>query len=158
MPISLMSRPQCTHTKNPCPGHNSPLPCWIWIIFHTIVVHDPKVCHDLDSRSYIQGHAYPKLCLGLNSSLPSWILIIYHANVSWPWLRVAKVKVKVYKWQFFFRTITFLGCVCAVIVASPWSFFTFVLSSSESVMMHGERYIDRGLLRLWTPSPVPFGT
>ena len=126
MDIPLMSRPQCTHTKNPCPaGHNSPLPCWIWTIFHTIVVHDPKVCHDLDSRSYLQGHAYPKLCLGLNSSLPSWILIIYHTNVSWPWLRVRspRLRSKYTNGNFFFRTITFLGCARAVIVASPWSFF-----------------------------------
>ena len=39
--------------KNQCPGHNSSLPCWIWIIFHTIVVHDSRVCHDLDPRSYL---------------------------------------------------------------------------------------------------------
>ena len=30
-------------------------PCPNWIIFHTIVVHDPKVCHDLDQGSYLQG-------------------------------------------------------------------------------------------------------
>ena len=43
------------------PGHNSSLPCWI-SIFHTIVVHDPTVFHDLDPRSYLQGqmHTYPK--------------------------------------------------------------------------------------------------
>ena len=32
------------------PGHNSSLPCWI-SIFHTIVVDDPTVFHDLDPRS-----------------------------------------------------------------------------------------------------------
>ena len=55
--ISPRSRSQCTHTGNLCPGHNSSLPSWIWIIFHTIVVHDPGVCHDLDPRSYLQGHS-----------------------------------------------------------------------------------------------------
>ena len=161
MDISLMSRPQCTHTKNPCPGHNSPLPCWIWIIFHTIVVHDPKVCHDLDSRSYLQGHAYLKLCLGLlNSSLPSWILIIYHTNVSWPWLRVRspRLRSKYTNGNFFSGPLPFSDVRAQSSSQALGHFFTFVLSSSESVMMHGERYIDRGLLRLWTPSPVPFGT
>ena len=38
--------------------HNSSLPSWIWIIFHTIVVHDPGVCHDFDSRSYLQGQGH----------------------------------------------------------------------------------------------------
>ena len=59
--IPPRSRSQCTHTQNPCPGHNSSLPCWIWIIFHTIVVHDPRMCHDLDSRSYLQGQGHSAL-------------------------------------------------------------------------------------------------
>ena len=42
-----------THTQNRCFGHNSSLPCWIWIIFHTIVVHDPRVYHDRDPKSYL---------------------------------------------------------------------------------------------------------
>ena len=29
-----------------------------WIIFHTIVVHDPRVCHDLDPRSYLRGQGH----------------------------------------------------------------------------------------------------
>ena len=29
--------------------------CQIWIIIHTINVHDPRVCHGLDRRSYLQG-------------------------------------------------------------------------------------------------------
>ena len=37
-----------------CPGHNSTMLHWIWIIFHTVVVHDPMVCHNLESRSYLQ--------------------------------------------------------------------------------------------------------
>ena len=39
-------------------GHNSLLSCWIWIIFHTIIIHDPRACHDLDSRSYVQGQGH----------------------------------------------------------------------------------------------------
>ena len=35
--ISPRLRSQCTHTENPCPGHNSSLPCWILIIYHTII-------------------------------------------------------------------------------------------------------------------------
>ena len=55
--ISPRSRSQCIYTENPCPS--SSLPCWIWIIFHTLIVHDPSLCHDLDLRSYIkcQGHS-----------------------------------------------------------------------------------------------------
>ena len=63
--------------------NNSSLPCWIWIIFHTIVVHDPRLCHDLDPRSHlqIQGNSQCRhtqyLCLVIyNSSLPCWILVI----------------------------------------------------------------------------------
>ena len=39
-------------------GHNFLLPWLIWIIFHTIIVHDPRLCHDLDSRSYLQGQGH----------------------------------------------------------------------------------------------------
>ena len=31
------------------------LPSLIWITFCTIVVHDPRVCHDLYTRIYLQG-------------------------------------------------------------------------------------------------------
>ena len=41
-----------------CPGHNFLPPCPIWIIFHTIVVHDPRVGHDFDPRSYLQGQGH----------------------------------------------------------------------------------------------------
>ena len=65
--ISPRSRSQCTHTQNPCPGHNSSLQSWSWIIFHTIVVHYPRVCHDLGPRSYLQGQGHsahiPKICV-----------------------------------------------------------------------------------------------
>ena len=56
--ISPTSRSQCTHTKNLYAGHYSSLPCWILIIFHTIVVHDLRLCHDLDPRSYHQGQGH----------------------------------------------------------------------------------------------------
>ena len=39
-----------THSHNPCSGHNSLQRVWI---FHTIVVHDRKVCHDLEPRLYL---------------------------------------------------------------------------------------------------------
>ena len=52
------SRSKCTHTWNPCPGQNCLLEGWILIIFHTIVVYDRRVCHDLDPRSYIQGQGH----------------------------------------------------------------------------------------------------
>ena len=45
------SMSQCTHPQHPCPGHNSSLPRWIWMIFHTIIVHDTRASHDLDRRS-----------------------------------------------------------------------------------------------------------
>ena len=84
--ISPMSRLQCKHTGNPCPGHNSSLPNWIWIIFHTIVVHAPRVCHVLDPMSYLQGQSHSthtgNPCPGHNSSLPSWIWIIFHTIVA----------------------------------------------------------------------------
>ena len=56
------------HTyQNPCLVHNSSLPSLIWIIFHTTVVHDSRVCHDLDPKSYLwgQGHSahIPKICV-----------------------------------------------------------------------------------------------
>ena len=41
-----------------CPGHNF-LPTFpIWIIFYTIVFHDPRVCHDFDPSSYFQGQGH----------------------------------------------------------------------------------------------------
>ena len=45
-------------------GHSSSLPRLIWIIFHTIVVHDPKICHDLDPMSYLQGQGHSEITLG----------------------------------------------------------------------------------------------
>ena len=61
------SRSQCTHAQNPCPAHNSLLPCWIWIIFNSIVVHDQRVCRDIHLMSYLQGQSHsaliPKICV-----------------------------------------------------------------------------------------------
>ena len=50
-----ISKSQCTYTGNLCPGHNSSLPSWIWIIFNTLIVYDRRMCHDLDPRSYLQS-------------------------------------------------------------------------------------------------------
>ena len=36
-----------------CSGNNSLLSCFILIIFHTIIVHDQRVCHEL-----APGHIY----------------------------------------------------------------------------------------------------
>ena len=97
--MSLRSRSQCTHTKNSCPGHNSSLPCLIWIMFHTIVVHDPKVVHDLDPRSYLpcQGHCAHILKICVRAITPHCHLDLdnishnccpWPKGVSWPWSKV----------------------------------------------------------------------
>ena len=75
-----------------CPGHNSSLQYWIWIthVFHTIFVHDTRVCHDLDPKLYLQGQGHSvhiqctgtkTLCPGHNSLMSYWILIIFHTIV-----------------------------------------------------------------------------
>ena len=69
-----------------CPGHIFLPLCRIWIIFHTTVVHDPRVCHDLDPRSYLQGqghcaHIHQNRCPGHTSLLPCSIWIIFHTIV-----------------------------------------------------------------------------
>ena len=58
--IPPRSRSQCTHTQITCPGHNSSLQCWIWIIFRTIVVLDTRVFRDLNIRSYLEGQEKKK--------------------------------------------------------------------------------------------------
>ena len=113
--ISLRSRSECMYIQNLCPldqghtlyliifkakvtvhtyqksvsGPNSSLPCWIRIIFHTIVFHYPRVCHDLHQMvilMYILGqghsaHIPENRFQGHNSLLSSWILIILHTIV-----------------------------------------------------------------------------
>ena len=44
---NIMSRLQCTLSKNLCPGHTPLLSWWIVKICHTIVVHDQIVLHKL---------------------------------------------------------------------------------------------------------------
>ena len=102
--ISPRSRSQCTYTGNLCPGHNSSLPSWIWIIFHTLIVYDRRVCHNIDPRSYLwgQGHSahIPKnLCLGHNSLIAILDLDNISHNccpwtkgVSWPWPKVISLR------------------------------------------------------------------
>ena len=51
-------RSQYTYIKNLCSGHNSSLPSWILILFQAIIIQDPRVCHDLDPRSYLQGQGH----------------------------------------------------------------------------------------------------
>ena len=52
----LSPRSQCAHSQTLYPDHDhiSLLQCWI-MIFHSIVVHNPRVCHYLNTRSYRQG-------------------------------------------------------------------------------------------------------
>ena len=45
-------------SKSAKSNNDSLLPCWIGMIFPTICVHDPRVCHDLDIRSYLQGQGH----------------------------------------------------------------------------------------------------
>ena len=40
------------------PGHNSLRQCWIWMIFHTIIIRDARVCHDIGPRLYIKGQGH----------------------------------------------------------------------------------------------------
>ena len=68
--IPPRSMSQCTHTENPCPGYNYSVSSWIWIIFHTIVAHDPCVCHDLDPRSYLQGQGHSAHILEIRVRVP----------------------------------------------------------------------------------------
>ena len=67
-----------------CPGHISIPTCPIWI-FHTIIAHDLRVCHDLDPRSYPRlrsQYTYTQNpCPGHNSSVESWIWITFHTIV-----------------------------------------------------------------------------
>ena len=69
------------HLFTSCPGHNFVTTCPIWIIFHTNVVNDPGVCHDLDPKSRSQCSHTQNPCPGHNSSLPSWSWIIFHTIV-----------------------------------------------------------------------------
>ena len=88
-PVRLSVRPSvCLSVRlfTSCPGHNFLTPCPIWIIFHTIIFHDPRMCHDLDPRSYLQGQGSQcthtqNPCPGHNSSLICWIWIIFHTIV-----------------------------------------------------------------------------
>ena len=65
------------HIRNLCPGKNS-LPCWILIVFHTIVVDDSRMCHDLYPRSRSQSthtrNPYP----GHNSLLTNLMGMLLH--------------------------------------------------------------------------------
>ena len=74
------------HSHKPCPGHNSLLSCWIWIIFHAVVVNDSRVCHDLGfkvislrSRSHYMPNHNP--CPGHISLLSCLVLITLHIIV-----------------------------------------------------------------------------
>ena len=53
--VNMSMRYRCTLTKILCPGHNFLMLFYVWMIFHTIVINDPRVCHDLDPWSYLQG-------------------------------------------------------------------------------------------------------
>ena len=83
-PKVISPRSKCTHTQNPCPGHNSLLPSWIWIILHTMSITQRCI------MTLTQGHTSnlrlqcthtQNQCPGYNSSLPCWIWIISHTIV-----------------------------------------------------------------------------
>ena len=80
------SRSQWTYTQNHCLGHNSSLLYWIWIMFHTVVVHDPSVCRATDPRSYLPRSMLQcthtlNPYLVHNSLLSSLVLIIFQTIV-----------------------------------------------------------------------------
>ena len=52
------NHPVCPSVHTSCPGRNFLIPCPIWIIFHKNIVHDLRMCHDLDPRSYLQGQGH----------------------------------------------------------------------------------------------------
>ena len=67
-----------------CPAHNFLLSCPNWIIFYTIVVHYPRLFHDLEPIKVISPRSR-SLCThnqnpypGHNSSLPCPIWVIFH--------------------------------------------------------------------------------
>ena len=63
-------------------GHNSVTTCPLWIIFYTIIVHVRRVCHDLDPKSYLQGHCHSAHIPEIRAiSVPCWIKIIFHTSV-----------------------------------------------------------------------------
>ena len=59
--ISKVEVPVHTYPKSVA-GNNSLLPCWIWKVFHKMVVLGPRVCHDLDK---IVVHS-PMVCYNSN--------------------------------------------------------------------------------------------
>ena len=70
----LKSRSQCTHTPNPCPGNKSLLPCWIWILFQTIILYNPSVL--TSNKGLIpKGVSWP-----VSHNCYSW-----PKGASWPW-------------------------------------------------------------------------
>ena len=100
--ISPRSRSHCTHTKTSCPSYNSSLPCWIWIILHWIVVHQPSVSWPwpkvIYPRSRSQCTHTKNMYSGYNSSLLTCVGYWYFTQLlSWPkgviWGHISKVKV-----------------------------------------------------------------
>ena len=53
--------PASVRPSEACPGNNFLLHAWISILFHRIVVHDLRVCHDLEPKSYLQGQGHSAL-------------------------------------------------------------------------------------------------
>ena len=58
---------------------------WIRTTFHTIVVHDSRVWHDLGQRSYLQGQGYrayiAKTCVQVITFTDSWIWMVHEPRV-----------------------------------------------------------------------------
>ena len=91
----------CSHC-----GAITSFPCHIWISFHIIVIHDPRVCHALDPRSYLisQGHSVhlPKICVSPHCLVLIWITFhtidVHDARVCMTLTQghISKVKVTVH--------------------------------------------------------------
>ena len=128
----------CTYYKclflppppNRCPGHNSSLPCWIWIIFHTSIVHDPRVCYDLDQghvskvKVAYSSYIHPKPCLGQNSSLPCWILIyitqLYHGLDSGSYCQGQSLHMTTFFLDHYLSQVTWMRMTLhAIVVHDP---------------------------------------
>ena len=102
--IGITLSPLSVSLNISCQGHNFLPSCLIWIIFRIIVVHDPKVCHDLDPRPYLQGQGQctfiPKIRvqtilhqpkLDLDNMWQRCVMILTKGHIS-----EVKVKVHIY--------------------------------------------------------------
>ena len=101
-PKIISPRSQCTHTQICVRAITLYCHVGMMLILHvyTIVVYNPRVCHDFDPRSFskvkVTVHTctenvchsahIPKICVQtINPYYPVGIWMIFHTIVSWPW-------------------------------------------------------------------------